>query len=262
MPDGPHRCWPDAADYHYLEHTSRTQFAWEWLRRDPDYRKLIPSIRRTTARGFTIIEPAPAICRERWGCLFIEDADITVPDVPILWDPCLDTSILRVEARAAVTDRAGIFDLDRYASKAVLVKGDSGGEQCLLFEGRHHIRLHVIAGTLLNGPVMLRFEIGWSEPFEPAISTLRRFLNLCRSGEMPPERPVPDRTAHRTILVLRVHDALAKGASIRDIGILLFGLARIEAEWRDPGESLKSQCRRLIASARAMADGGYKELLR
>jgi len=62
--------------------------------------------------------------------------------------------------------------------------------------------------------------------------------------------------------MLRVHDALTAGASIRDIGIMLYGLARIEAEWRDPGESLKSQCRRFIASARAMASGEYKDLLR
>lgn len=262
MPDHPHRCWPDAADYEYLDGASRTQFAWEWLRRDPCYRKLIPSIRRITAQGLTIVEPAARIVRERWSCLFIEDPDTTVPDVPMLWDPGFDASVLRVEARLATTAQLNGFDVSRCAARAVVVKEGSSGEQCLLFAGRHHVRLHVIAGTLLEGRVMLRFEIDWRLPPEPAISTLRRFLHLCRSGEMSAGRPVPDRTVQRIIFALRVHDALAQGASIRDIGILLFGRARIEAEWRDPGESLKSQCRRLIASARAMADGGYKDLLR
>jgi hypothetical protein len=58
---------------------------------------------------------------------------------------------------------------------------------------------------------------------------------------------------------LRVHDALVAGASIRDVGVMLFGLERVRDEWA--GEALKSQCRRLIATARDMAAGGYRELL-
>lgn len=262
MQDIPHCSWPDAADYRYLEGASRSQFAWEWLQRDPDYRNLIPSTRRKTARSLTIIEPAPASCRERWGCLFIEDADERDPDIPMLWDPSLDASVLRVEARSAAAELPNVFDLDQCESKAALVQARDGDEHCLLYRGRNHIHLHVIDGTLLEGPVQLRFYIGWSGVFEPAISTLRRFLYLCRSGDILPDRPVSDRTRHRALSMLRVHDALTAGASIRDIGIMLFGLARIEAEWRDPGESLKSQCRRLIAAARTMAAGGYKELLR
>lgn len=147
-------------------------------------------------------------------------------------------------------------------AKAVLVKTNDGDEHCLIYYGCNRIHLHVIDGTLLEGPVILRFDIGWFGAYEPAILTLRRFLHLCRSGEIFSDRPVSDRMRHRAILMLRIHDALAQGASIRDVGIMLFGLARIEAEWRDPGESLKSQCRRLIASARAMAAGGYKDFLR
>jgi len=58
---------------------------------------------------------------------------------------------------------------------------------------------------------------------------------------------------------LRVHDALVTGASIRDVGVMLFSLERVREEWA--GEALKSQCRRLIAMARDMAAGGYRELL-
>ncbi len=262
MQDIPHRFWHDVAEYRYLEGASRSQFAWEWLRRDPDYRKLIPSIRSRTSPDLTIIESAPDISHDRWGCLFIEDPHVAVPDIPMLWDSVLDASVLRVEACAAALDQSNIFDLDQCASKVAFGQGRDGDEHCLLYEGRNHIHLHVLDGTLLDGPVQLRFDIGWSGVFEPAISTLRRFLDLCRLGEIFPDRPVSNRMRHRTISMLRVHDALVQRASIRDVGITLFGLARIEAEWRDPGESLKSQCRRLITSARAMANGGYKDLLR
>lgn len=88
--------------------------------------------------------------------------------------------------------------------------------------------------------------------------------NLLRRKSGMSVLPVPRSRAHQTwrrhIAALRVHDALALGASIRDIGLLLFGLERIRQEWA--GEALKSQCRRLIAQARAMAAGGYRSLLR
>src|SRR3546814_16017243 len=78
-----------------------------------------------------------------------------------------------------------------------------------------------------------------SERSDPALATLRRFLHLCHSGEWLSERALPDRLRRRILLALRVHDALTHGTSIREIGILLFGKARVDAEWPDPGDSLK-----------------------
>ena len=180
----------------------------------------------------------------------------------MLWDPCLDASALRVEAHAPIGDEADLFNLENWASNSVLVAGGQGDEHLLLRDGHHHVHLHVIAGTLLQGPVALRFNIRWSDRFDHALGTLRRFVLLCRSGKLRRERILSDRISPRAISALRVHDALSQGASIRDIGIMLFSKERVDAEWRDPSESLKSQCRRLVASARRMAGGAYKELLR
>jgi hypothetical protein len=66
----------------------------------------------------------------------------------------------------------------------------------------------------------------------------------------------------RLIQAIRVHDALVQGASIRDVGVMLFGIDRIRAEWPGSGEALKSQSRRMIALSRFMASGGYRTLLR
>lgn len=256
----PHRSLSSAERYRYLEGASRRQFAWEWLRRDPDYRRLPPSGRYRTSEGMPIIEPAPVACRERWGCVFVEDAQLSVPEIPMLWASGLDPSVLRVEARAARSDEADLFNLERWASNALLVAGGQGDEHLLLYGGRHHIHLHVVAGTLREGPVRFRFDIDWHDGCDQAVRTLRGFLHLCRFGELRPGGL--DRSSPRAISTLRVHDALSEGASIRDIGVMLFGYERVDSEWHAPGESLKSQCRRLVASARRMADGAYKDLLR
>lgn len=258
----PHRFLPAGESYHYLDDASYRHLAWEWLRRDPGYCRLLPSVRRRTTEGIVVVEPAAVACRERWGCVFVEDARLSVPDIPMLWDPCLDAAVLRVEARAARGNEPDLFNLDTWAANAALVSGGQGDEHLLLHDGRHHIHLHVVAGTLREGPVALSFDIRWSDRFDHALGTLRRFLHLCRFGELRPGGGWSDRISPRAIAALRVYDALGQGASIRDIGIMLFGKDRVDAEWRDPGESLKSQCRRLVASARRMAGGAYKDLLR
>jgi hypothetical protein len=63
-------------------------------------------------------------------------------------------------------------------------------------------------------------------------------------------------------MMLRVHDALAAGASQREIASVLFGAERVEADWLGTSESLRSRVKRLVRDARAMARGGYRSLLR
>lgn len=254
--------WPEPEDYIPLGSAGRAGLAWEWLRRDPGYHELAPSAWRRTPQGVTIIEAAPCALRERWGCLFIGDARQATPECPMLWDTSLDMSILRLEARERVSKDIGAFDIGRWAPNAVIVKDKDSSEHLLLHRGEQRIHLHIMSGTLLEGPVLLHFDTSGASHVEPVLATLQRFMHLYHRGEWIPERALSGRVTRRTLLALRAHDARAAGASIRDIGIMLFGRARVEAEWRDPGESLKSQCRRLIALARKMAHGGYKDLLR
>lgn len=260
MPDFPHRAWPAGEDYRYLEAVDRAGLAWEWLRRDPAYRRLTPGSRRRTAEGL-VIDAAPPSCIARWGCLHIEDARQRATDTAIQWSAELDLSVLRVAAHSTSARDGSAFDLRRWASHAVIVAEAQGCEHLFLL-GCPGVRLDVIAGTLLNGPVSLRFDMSLSDESERQLQTLRLFLDLCREGASAVPSVPAGRISRRSIDALRVHDALAESASIRDIGVMLFGAARIQAEWRAPGESLKSHCRRLIALSRFMADGGYKQLLR
>lgn len=178
------------------------------------------------------------------------------------WSARVDPSVLRVDAiPLRASDEATSFNLRRWLSRATVVKQASGDENLLLHDGMNSIRLDIMSGSLLNGPVALRFDIHRGDSVDPMIDTLRRFLHFQRTGAVPPLRRSRVRHHQRVVLALRVHDALVQGASIRDVGIMLFGIGRVEAEWEASGESLKSACRRLIALARSMAEGGYLSLL-
>lgn len=260
MPGFPHRAWPGSEAYRYLDGARRADLAWEWLRRNPGFRRLAPCVWRHTADGIAVTDITSSECEGRWGCLHVPDPDLRFTDTPILWSADIDPSVLRVTASPAADDRSA-FDLRRWGAAATLVIGSQGEESLLLRDGGPGLRIDIVCGSLLNGPVTLLHDFGWVHDVEPAIVALRRYLHLCRTGELPTLRRATNQATRRLIEALRVHDALAGGASIRDVGVVLFGIDRIQAEWPGRGEALKSHCRRLIALSRLMASGGYRTLL-
>jgi hypothetical protein len=79
-------------------------------------------------------------------------------------------------------------------------------------------------------------------------------------------RPLRERdlsTDRRRVLNLRLRalDGDTNGASIRDLAVGLFGAARVPrgATWKT--HDLRSRTLRLLAAARALRDGGYRDLL-
>ncbi|BBD01466.1 DUF2285 domain-containing protein [Sphingobium sp. YG1] len=262
MPVLPQRLWPAASDYDYLASVGAPGLAWEWLRRDPAYRLMSEGKRSRTSDGLTIIEAASPAAAAKWGCLHMEDPHLQASDAMILWSAQVDPSVVRVNAVLPQPSDVVSFDLRRWASLACLVKQVGGAENLLLCDGLNSIRLDIMSGSLLDGSVAFRFDIHSADPVDSMIDTLRRFLHFQRTGAIP-ARSLPGVRRHqRAALALRVHDALSQGASIRDVGNMLFGFDRVDAEWEASGESLKSASRRLIALARSMASGEYLTLLR
>jgi hypothetical protein len=87
-----------------------------------------------------------------------------------------------------------------------------------------------------------------------------RFWNTLRGRPMP-ERGLSRSRRHVLILRLRALDGDADGASIRDLTIGLFGADRVPrgAAWKT--HDLRSRTLRLLAAARVLRDGGYRDLL-
>jgi hypothetical protein len=261
MPGFPHQRWPGDQAYGYLEDIDPAGFAWEWLRRDPAYRRLEPAPHRTGPAGVTLIEHAAHPVVTRWGCLNVEDSALPASDGMILWSSALDPSVVRSVAVPAATGQVGAFNLRHFGGSAVLVAGGAGAEHLLIGASSGGLRLDLLEGTLLQGPVMLRYDFSAVGDIEPLLAPLRAFHHFCRTGELSPPLPRKRQRDRRVVDALRTHDALQAGASIRDVGILLFGARRVAEEWGAPGEALKSHSRRMIALARRMAGGAWRGLL-
>lgn len=261
MPLVPPHPWLDSDAYRYLEGASPCELAWEWLRRDPDYRQLSPTGSRLGADGIRIAGAATPASQARWGCLNMPAPDRPWADYPVLWSPSVDPTVLQVMTVPARAEDCRAFDLRRWRAIATLVLSPDR-EHLLLQDAGHAIRLDVTAGSLLDGPVLLFHDFSGTEALEPRMGALRHFLLLCRTGHFPSRAALTSQRSRRMVLALRAHDCLAQGASIRDIGVMIHGYERVRADWPGSGDALKSQARRLIALSQSMASGGYKDLLR
>jgi hypothetical protein len=261
MPSNPPRGWPHEAAYRYLEGATGAEIAWEWLRRDPAYRRLASTGIGRAETCIGSMRAASPVEQARWGCLNIPSPDRTWAESPVLWSSSLDSSVLDVIAVPARGENEHAFDLRRWSRISTLLS--SRDREHLLLQGpRQSIRIDVLSGTLDAGPVLLFHDLVGAADLEPAIAALRQFHRLCRTGEFLSESGPTLQQSRRLILALRTYDALAQGASIRDIGSMIHCDERVRADWPGSGDALKSQARRLIALAHHMVSGGYRRLLR
>jgi hypothetical protein len=156
---------------------------------------------------------------------------------------------------------ADSFDLARFADIASIVVAKDGREQVALSDGFRRIRIDVVGGTLLQGPVRFRYLLSGFCDVESKVLTLRRLASLCRLGRFARALHPPEPRASRWIEALRSYDAITAGASQREISAALFGGQRARDEWRTSSDSLRLRIQRLVRSARTMVAGGYLRLL-
>lgn len=195
------------------------------------------------------------------GFTFAERPEVEAPDARIIWRADMDPGALRALAVPIEADHPDAIDAAALAPWLTIVS-DGAGEHAVLSDGWHHIRIDIARGSLARGrPVKLHYEVHGVASAEAKILPLRRLLDLYRKRRFSVELYPPDRRVVRWIVALRVHDALAAGASHSEIARVLFDdeLERsTPSGWSD---SVRSRVRRLVAEARRLAGGGYRALL-
>ncbi|CAN5173120.1 hypothetical protein BH10PSE12_BH10PSE12_37760 [soil metagenome] len=232
----------------------RAGIMWEWLRRDPAYinwYKIASLAPRASA--------SPSI----WGLQFAEAPDTFAQQARIIWDAALDPATLAIAVRPAQTAGPDLVDLDDLTPWLTIANGDNGWQHAVLSDGRNRIRLDVIEGSLATrGRALIEYRIAGTISAEARIMPLRRFLYLARHRRFSRSLFPADPKTRRWIVLLRVHDALGAGASQREIANILFGDVRVTRDWHGTSDSLRSRVRRLAYDARALAQGGYRHLMR
>ncbi|WP_066961510.1 DNA -binding domain-containing protein [Rhizorhabdus dicambivorans] len=126
--------------------------------------------------------------------------------------------------------------------------------QHVRLDGAEPLRLDVVAGSILDGPVRLEPALCLDRDVERQILAIRRLRALLAGDPLPVE---PDPRLPRLVLALRVLDARREGASLRAIGTVLLD----NSDWPGEGEWMKSAVRRLVALAGALQKAGPRGVL-
>lgn len=251
--------WRDEAGYAVLLDAEPAGIAWEWLRRDPFYRAAACAAPGARQRGALLVVPGdPAAAT--WGLHAFEDPALPAGAARPVWlrEHFPRTLVAAAEPVGASDDQ---FDIARFAALASVVRdAGSGAEYLLLSDGLASLRLDLVAGSIVGGPVRLAYRLSGFTALAGPLATLRGLLRLRETGRLrgPPRRS----RNRRLVLLLRAFDALQAGVSQREIAGGLLSAEAAHARWRSEMPSLRLRAQRLAGGARAMARGGYRGLLR
>ncbi|MGK9232233.1 DUF2285 domain-containing protein [Inquilinus limosus] len=148
------------------------------------------------------------------------------------------------------------------ACPVLILTEPSGVERVLIGDERGEVRLDVRAGTVLDGPVRLRYDLAGARGVEAKLLTLCRLMALMRLGRIPRRLFLSSRRTGRWAMALQALDARRAGASHRDIAAALFGEEIVAQDWDGRSTYLRSRVQRLLRLGEALRQGGYRRLLR
>ncbi len=254
------------AAYDYLSRLSMDRWAWEYLRRNPEFRR-DAALRQDDEISERMAPCAPIrmlksrteqILAERWSLVFMPDPDLNGFEADAVW------------SRAAFPDQVEIHCSPRAPEEVcdiwertlpictITHVSDRLGREFLLVRGKGCVVQVRCTGLPLIGlePVRMKFTISDIDAYERKAKVQKAALELYGDG---PDLSVPLWT--KTTQILRngliALDCLEKDMSRREIAVLLYGEARVADAWNDDKGSLRDAVKYLVRKAEGLRDGGY-----
>ena len=200
--ESPTADWQDSRSYQALLCLDRADWAWEFLRRN--FADVAFAERRTSRQILRVAPPLNLVTLEEdtkvpstWGLRFRGQAILASLRRLRFWHAACHPMVLPVEAHPA----AAIDDDDAFnplsVPHAATVLRSIDGEHVLITDGPRSIRLDVVAGSMLCGPVRLGYRLSGFDRVEAKVMTQRRLLALWRLGLLPLSLFPPERKARR-----------------------------------------------------------------
>lgn len=227
--------WRVNKNYDALLSCDRRAFAWEWLRRSPDYRDAAKSA-----------SSDPLI----FGLVAFADPDLSIAAARPIWAPQIDRQVLDSHAYSSAADMDEQFDVRALADFVSVEVTDKQTEHWLFSDGRWCVRLDLHDGTLLGGPLLLEYRMWGLTSAEPKLVALRQLIALARHGELPAGLLPKEVRASRWVLELRTADGLAAGATQHEMARTFFGQSVAADRWRVESAAYRLRIQRLARAAR------------
>ena len=246
MTDHPTEPWYPTAAYLYVLHLDGPQLAWEFLRRNPDYR--LDWLRRRR-------RPNAA---QGWGLRLMEDPALDARDAHPAWFPDHD-GVLQVHPDADAPPDAGAFEFWNVPGRKHLVH--DGKRLVLTAHWPGCCARLVLAPGLADGMACLYARRSCATPcihYRALATALDALTAASVAVPVAAVRARPTPAALQELHTLQALDAVLAGASLRQVAEGLFGADAVD-DWHADG-GLRSKVRRLVQRGDALMRGGYRRL--
>jgi hypothetical protein len=239
--------WHPMAAYLYVLHLDGPALAWEYLRRNPDYR-----------RDWLGRRTDPQKAAERWGLRLLEDPSCDAREALPDWAADPD-DLVHIRAADYPSGDVRAFGLWRMPGhKSLTHDGDRLVLACYL--ARRILRV-AIAPSLGDG-MNYAYVVHAGDRLTQRWRAIEASLPLIDTGGNEVVGVAADRPGRTAILhcrMLQALDGTLAGASQREVAEVLFGCAAVAHQWYDDGD-LRAQVRRVIRRGKVLMRGGYLHL--
>jgi hypothetical protein len=235
--------WRSKESYAYTRNLTRLGWAWEFLRRNPQFQAELN-------RCSLVRNGGPRDGLRRWGILQADDPSKDALEAKVFWDPGACAHVLPLVAgHGTVPVHTGRIIKRRM-------------RHVLICDGGRRLQLSVRLCAPLGPETLLTDAVVTPAEGASRWRALNCFNDFLFSGYLSPRdfrgEPASGRLAH----VAQALDGAFCGASHREIAMALHGRLRVSRDWNDPGEYLRDGVRRAIRRGRLLMNGGYRRFLR
>lgn len=252
--------------YAYTEQLSRSRWAWEFLRRNTEFREdarragADSLVRRPGCRNVEFLRAGDGQAPSgRWGLLAFPDPDCDGAGADVFWNPALYSGALRVQiAPRAREETCEIFEESTRRARILHLTDLAGREHLLLRAGGRSVQAACEGLSLLSAePVRIQIILGGGAGLDTHLRCLERARRLLSA----PERRSWTRITRAMCIALISLDCRQAGLSQRETARLIYGAARAEEGWSASSDALRAVIRRAQHKGQHYVSGGYAELL-
>jgi hypothetical protein len=249
--------WRNAENYAYVKQLPPAGCAWEFLRRNPDYKK-----------AWLVFKADPnASSKENsgaavFGLLRFASPERDARTANVFWHPGVSREVLRlIASRRDPGDCCPTLPLNELQCRMTRQSGRAGEQHILFAEDGRFLQLE-IQGLNAMDAARLSTEIVLSPPrlLAAQVQGLRRLADIVSQRCLRACFYPPDKRASRFSRLLQVLDGWSARASYREMALAIFGDARVSADWHNP--HLRDHLRRALRSGTALMLNGYRRLLK
>lgn len=239
--------WYPTAAYLYVLHLDDLALAWEYLRRNPEYRRDWRDRQR---------RPEAA---QRWGLRQLEDPHLDARDAHPAWFPDHPELIHLYPDVDPMPDSVA-FDFWRIPGSKGLIH--DGRRLRLTTRWPGCFLLLTVAPGLEQGMAYVHAVRACARPcarFRAIAAELDRLAVAADAAPLAAARCRPCPAVLLELQTLQALDATLAGASLREVAAGLFGPVAVTGGWHADG-GLRSKVRRLVRRGRELMHGGYRRL--